>query len=112
MACSQGHEVLLRKTSPRSSSYSQDPGSLRPPERSSRRTFGEINPFALKSGQFIRVPSRLDSVVISTKSDSDRRIHARDSVAGLPPSRPRKEWVATRTLPTSRDGLLPVHVTR
>ena len=47
-----------------------------------------------------------------TRSDSDRRIHARDNVARLLHYTPGRSCQVPRTLPTNRDGSLPVHVAR
>jgi hypothetical protein len=49
---------------------------------------------------------------LATGSDSDRRIRARDSVARSLHYTPGKSCRVPRTLPTKRDGSLPVHVAR
>jgi hypothetical protein len=51
-------------------------------------------------------------VMATTKSDSDRRIHAKDSVARLLHYTPGRSCRVPRTLLTNRDGSLPVHVAR
>jgi hypothetical protein len=55
---------------------------------------------------------RASPVMATTKSDSDRRIHAKDSVARLLHYTPGRSCRVPRTLPTNRDGSLPVHVAR
>src|ERR1700704_6156382 len=55
---------------------------------------------------------RDSQVIAATKSDSDRRIRARDSAARSLHYTPCRSCLVPQTPPTNRDGLLPVHVSR